>query len=126
MAGETQPVSAAFARPPTMAWMPGANPGMTNTDVFLDLRRPRPFHRELRLEACDVAIDGGNGAHAAVALVLQQAILAGDVAVDNDFVPLLGVADIIDRHIVMLAPEERYGMERLALTEHVARGGLAL
>src|SRR5882757_5029081 len=117
MAGETQPVSAAFTRPLTMAWMPGTSPGMTGRDVFLDLRRPRPLHRELRLEACDVAIDGGNGEHAAVALVLQQTVLAGDVAVDNDFVPLLGVADIIDRHIVVLAPEERHGMERLAMTE---------
>ncbi len=57
---------------------------------------------------------------------MQQAILRRNVAVDGDLVPRLRMADIIDRHIVMLAPEKRHGVERLSLPEHVARGGLAL
>ena len=44
----------------------------------------------------------------ALALVFQQAILSRDVAVDHDLIPSLGVTDIIDRHIVVLAPEERH------------------
>src|SRR5207237_4560118 len=36
------------------------------------------------------------------------------------------MADIIDRHVVMLAPEERYRVEDFALSQHVARGGLTL
>src|SRR5437588_315242 len=38
----------------------------------------------------------------------------------------IGMADIVDRHVVMLAPEERHGIEDFALAQHVARGGLAL
>src|SRR5206468_11852976 len=91
-----------------------------------DSGRPRLLHRKLGLEACDVAIDRGDGEYAAVALVLQQAILSRDVAVDGDLVPFLGVADIVDRHVVVLAPEKRHRMERLALAKHVSRGGLAL
>src|SRR4029077_21031626 len=41
-------------------------------------------------------------------------------------VPGLGVADIIDRHVVMLAPEERHRREGLASAQHAERGGLAL
>ena len=41
-------------------------------------------------------------------------------------VPLLGVADVAQRHVVVLAPEERHGVEALAAAEHVARGDLAL
>ena len=41
-------------------------------------------------------------------------------------VPVLGVADIIDRDVIMLAPEERHGVELLAAAEHVQRRGLAL
>ena len=36
------------------------------------------------------------------------------------------MTDIVDRHVVVLAPEERHRVEALALPEHVARGGLAL
>ena len=49
-----------------------------------------------------------------------------DIAVDGDLVPGLGMADIIDRHVVMLAPEKRHRVERLALPQHVACRGLAL
>src|SRR5258705_38277 len=60
------------------------------------------------------------------ALVLQQTIFRRDVAVDGNLVPCLGVADIIDRHVVVLAPEKWHGVECLALPQHIARGGLAL
>src|SRR5690606_37103394 len=59
-------------------------------------------------------------------LVAHQAVAAGDVAVDLDRVPFLGVADIVDRHVVMLAPEERHVVERRAFAEHVKSSGLAL
>ena len=47
--------------------------------------------------------------------------LAGDVAFDLERVPAFGMADIVDRDVVMLAPEERHGGEILALAQHVAR-----
>src|SRR5579872_6047213 len=36
------------------------------------------------------------------------------------------MADIVDGHVVVLAPEERYRVELLLKTEHVERSGLAL
>jgi hypothetical protein len=85
-----------------------------------------PFHRQFSLQACKIAIDRGDGEHAAPALVFQQAIFCRDIAVDRNLVPLFGVADVIDRHVVMLAPEKWHRVERLALSQHIARGGLAL
>src|SRR6185295_8717876 len=52
------------------------------------------------------------------------ALLEG--AVDLDRIPLRGVADIVDAHVVVLAPEEGDGVEALALPEDVARGRLPL
>src|SRR3984885_12521141 len=86
----------------------------------------RTFHRNLGLETGDITIDRGDSEHAPGAFVPHQTILRADIAVDRDFVPFLGVTDIVDRHVVMLAPEERHGIEHFALPEHVARGGLAL
>src|ERR1700737_3132945 len=52
---------------------------------------------------CDNAgIDRSNGEYAVLVLVFQQAVSARDVAFDSNLVPLLGMADIIDRHIVVL------------------------
>src|SRR5207245_9259889 len=36
------------------------------------------------------------------------------------------VTDVSDRHVVVLAPEKRYGVEALATSQHIARGDLAL
>src|SRR6185437_3398081 len=85
-----------------------------------------PLHREFGLKAGEVAVDRGNGEHAALVPVLQQAIPRGDVTVDHDLVPFFGVADIVDRHVIMLTPEKRHRIEGLALPQHVARRGLSL
>src|SRR5579863_6683838 len=90
------------------------------------LRRGAPFHRQLGVEAGDVAEDRGDREHAAVASIADEAILRFDTAVDRDLVPPLGVADIVDRHVIVLAPEERHGVETLIEPEHVGRRGLAL
>src|SRR5262249_3616557 len=44
----------------------------------------------------------------------------------RQLIPLLGMADIVDRHVVVLAPEERDGAEGLATSQHGERGGLTL
>src|SRR3954462_11704762 len=36
------------------------------------------------------------------------------------------MADVIDRHVVVLAPEKRYRVEALVQSQHVARRGLSL
>ena len=59
-------------------------------------------------------------------LEAHQAILAGNIALDVELVPFLGMADIVDRNVVVLAPEERNGVKFLAPPEHVERRGLSL
>ena len=83
------------------------------------------LHREFSLKAREIAIDRGDRQHTTGALVFQQAIPGRDVAVDGNLVPLLGMTDIIDRHVIVLAPEKRYGVEDLALpvcTENLTWG----
>src|SRR5581483_9434231 len=77
-------------------------------------------------EAGAVAIDRGHGQCAAAELVAQETVASGDVAIDLYAVPVLRVADIVDRHVVVLAPEERHGIERSSLAEHAVRRGLTL
>src|SRR6267154_285330 len=96
------------------------SPGM---DALLDRRL---LHRQLGLKIFAVAEYRGDGEHASFVLESQQAILGIDIALDRDLVPLLGVADVVDRYVVVLAPEERHRVESLAKTEHVACRGLAL
>src|ERR1700724_4137800 len=84
------------------------------------------FHRKLGLEACDIAVNRGDRQQLALAPVAQQAIAPRDVAVDGDLVPFFGMADVINRHVVMLAPEEGYRRKSLTLPQHVARRGLSL
>src|SRR5262249_27898267 len=50
----------------------------------------------------------------------------GNIALDGKFVPLLGMADIVDRDVIMLAPEEWDSSKFFAAPEQVAGRGLAL
>src|SRR5436305_2014984 len=86
----------------------------------------RALHRDLGFEILLVAEDRCNCENFAVAAVAQDAILVADLARDRDVIPFLGVADIVDRDVVVLAPEERHRLERPAHPEHVERRGLAL
>ena len=72
-----------------------------------DVIRMRSLHRRLRLEALEVAIDGSDGERAAVAHIAHDAVALRDVAVDCYLVPPFGVSDVVDRNVVVLAPEER-------------------
>src|SRR5262249_31524902 len=101
-------------------------PGGREDELSPDLRSPGPglLHRQLGLEAVEIAIDRSNGEHAAVAAIAQQAVLRLDVALDRDRVPALGMTDIIDRHVIVLAPEERHRVEALFVPEHVGCRGL--
>src|SRR6185437_5802805 len=91
-----------------------------------EVARMRSLHRRFRLEALEVAINGSDGERAAVAHIAHDAVALGDVAVDCYLVPTFGVSDVVDRNVVVLAPEERDRIESLAATEHVERGGLAM
>ena len=67
------------------------------------LRAPSRFG----FQALPVAEDGSDREHVAAAAVAQDAVLGRDIAFDRELVPFLGVADIVDRDVVVLAPEER-------------------
>src|SRR5690348_7879770 len=82
-----------------------------------------PFHRDLGLEALLVAENRSNRQRLSAALIVQHAILTRDVAVHGDVVPFLGMPDIVDRDVVVLAPEERHRVVSQAHPKHVERGG---
>jgi len=84
------------------------------------------LHADLGLQILDVAKDRGDGEGASVAPKAQQAIPGVDVAVHGDLVPCLRMADVIDRNVVVLAPERRDGIEGLASPEHIQRRDLSL
>src|SRR5687767_224607 len=87
---------------------------------------PFVFHGHLGLKAFDVLEDGCGSQHPSVALEPQEAVPSGYVAVDRDLVPSLGMTDIVDRDVVVLAPEERHSVEFLPPSEHIERRGSPL
>ena len=84
------------------------------------------FHRKLGPKRLQVAEYRSDGKHPPATFVAQQAILGVDIALDRYLVPLFRVADIVDGNVVVLAPEERHGLETFGEAEHVASGDLAL
>src|SRR5665811_914569 len=90
------------------------------------LKHRLTLHLHLGLQACEIAEYRSDGEHPPLAFVFQQAILRLDIAVDRNLIPLLGVTNIINWHVVVLAPEERHRIEFLALTQHAERGDLSL
>ena len=75
------------------------------------LRSGGALHLDLGLKAFNVAENRSDGEQAPIALEPQETVLTPDVTVNRDLVPLLGVTDIVDRDVVVLAPEKRYGGE---------------
>src|SRR5262249_42778245 len=88
----------------------------------MDMTFPLRFRRE----AFAIARDRGERQRAAAQDVRHGAIARVERAVDLDGIPFLGVADVFDLDVVVLAPEERDGIELLAAAEHVARRDLPL
>src|SRR6202050_1563434 len=84
------------------------------------------FHFQLGTETCQIAVYRSDCKNPPFTFVFEQTILGLDIAVDCDLVPVLGVPDIVYRHVVVLTPEERHRVESLTLSQHVERGGLSL
>jgi hypothetical protein len=59
-------------------------------------------------------------------LVPQQPIPRSDIAFDHNFIPLLGMTDVVDRNIVVLTPEEWDRIGLFTLRQHITRGNLPL
>src|SRR5215467_7267745 len=84
------------------------------------------LHLRLRVEAFLITEDRGHGERLVAAHEAHGYVAFARIPVDVDAVPLLGVADVIDTHIVVRAPKEWSLRERLARAKHVSRGRLAV
>src|SRR5580704_19560512 len=103
-------------------------PAMT-TEAWRSSRRSRArlsLQAYFGLEAREIAEDRDDRERATRAPHAHQAVLIGDIAFDDEVIPALGVAHIVDGHVVVLAPEERNRIERLAPAQHVESRGLTL
>src|ERR1700678_110672 len=88
--------------------------GLINSTAPSGRSRALPLQADFGFEAREIAEDRGHRKRASGPTHAQQAVLARDIAFDGEFVPLLGVAHIVDGHVVVLAPEEGNRFERLA------------
>src|SRR4051812_33284861 len=96
--------------------------GCEQTDTTTKLR----FERQLRFEARAIASDGRDGERRLTLEEPYRRIVRVERAIDLHPVPSFGMADVPNRHVVVLAPEERHGLERLASAQYVSRGRLRL
>src|SRR5262249_5253327 len=84
------------------------------------------LHGALGLEALAIAEDTGHRAHATAIAIAHDGIASLEIPVDFDRVPALGVADVVDRDVIMLAPEEWHVGKGRAVARDRAGAGLAL
>src|SRR5690242_4787372 len=85
-----------------------------------------PLHRQFRLQTLQIARDSRCRERTPALAVAHRAVARVERAVDLHIIPAFGVTDIVDREIVMLAPEERHCIEPLLAPEYVPRRRLAL
>src|SRR3954451_18030789 len=84
------------------------------------------FERQLRFEARAIASDCRDGERRLTLEEPYRRIVRLERAIDLHPVPSFGMADVSNRDVVVLAPEERHGRERLASAPHVWPGVLRL
>src|SRR5438132_996108 len=82
-------------------------------------RRLSALHRELGHQAFATAEDRREGKGAAPLPKPQSDIVSAWITILIDLVPTLGMADVVNRDVIMLGPEERHGREALAPVQHV-------
>src|SRR6185503_2030316 len=84
------------------------------------------LHRHAGLKALLVAVNRGNRQNTTAALVADDAVPLRHVTLDVDAVPRFRMANIVDRHIIVLAPEEWCRTEGRRHAYHVESGDLSL
>src|SRR5262245_41951314 len=84
------------------------------------------FELDLGLEVRSIAPDRRDRQRPIAALEAHRRVARVERSVHSHRVPALRVSDVTDRHVVVLAPEERHRIEALAPPQHVPRGGLTL
>src|SRR6202012_3414530 len=77
-------------------------------------------------EALEIAPHCRHREHPALAEIRDACVALRETAVDLDLVPSIGVADVVDRNVVVLAPEEREEAAGFVLPQDVPRRDLAL
>ena len=81
---------------------------------------------ELRLQILQVAEDRSDRARASTLPIADETIPAWDASIDRYLVPLLCMADVVNRNVVVLAPKEWRSDEGHALAKQIKGGDLAL
>jgi hypothetical protein len=98
---------------------------LTNADDLVERERSRSgdlsslrlycsFHGGLGLQALEISQDGYSSESATAFLVRYGTIACIEAPIDLGSVPLLGVAYVIDSHVLMLAPGEWDGVKPFA------------
>ncbi len=94
-----------------------------------DLSSLRPycsFHHGLSPQALEISRDGYSGESATAFLVRYGTIARIETPIDLDRVPLLGVAHVIDSHVIVLTPEEWNSVKLFATAKNILSCHLSL
>src|SRR5215217_7167483 len=108
---------------PGVHWSPPTNTRRSRSRL---LKGRATLHLGFNLQTLAVAVNRRGREDFVTPDELHRAIPRIDVAVDLETVPSFGVAYIIDRDVVVLAPEEWHRIEDLLLAKHVSGSSLAL
>lgn len=96
------------------------------------LRRPLVIEVVLQipwrpqLQALEISRDGYSSENAAAFLVRHDTIARIDAPIDLDSLPLLGMAHVIDSHVVMLTPEKWNSVKLFATAKNIPGCDLTL
>src|SRR5215470_15426887 len=78
-----------------------------------------PFHFHFYHQALGISINRSECEQHAVLLEARGEVALIGIAVGHDPIPMLGVADVVDAHIVVRAPEKRDEGKRLVRAQDV-------
>src|SRR5207302_6910579 len=93
---------------------------------LLSLRPYFGFHGGLSLQALEITRNGYDSESATAFLVRHGTIARIEAPIDLDSLPLLGVAHVIDSHVVVLTPEEWNRVKLFATAKNILRCDLSL
>ena len=93
---------------------------------LLSLRPYFGFHCGLSLQALEIARDGCDSKSTATFLIGHSTIARIEAPIDLDSFPRLSVTHVVDRHIVVLTPEEWDSIKFLAAAENIPPLGVSL
>src|ERR1700687_5061749 len=106
--------------------MAGTSPAMTTEAASGRSRACLALQTHLGLKAVKIAEDRGDREGAPRTAHAHQAVLAGNITLDDKIVPPLGMTDVVDGNVVVLAPEKGNRIVGLAGAKHVESRRLSL